>query len=73
MSHQTFLITCAILIGLPFVVSCFAGKGHIGMLTGLIGFLSMGFLAGQGSSMLVILVTGFIIAGIGISLSLNRD
>ena len=71
MSHNTYLIICAILIVFPFVVSCIKGSPGIGLLTGIASFLAMGFVANQGAPTLGILLCGFFVSGLGTAHSLN--
>ena len=73
MSHNTFLVISAILIIFPFVVSCIKGSPGIGLLTGIASFLAMGFVAGQGASIMEIFLSGFVVSGLGTTYSLNND
>ena len=73
MSHDTFLIVCAILIALPFIVSCIKGNPLVGMIAGLAAIFIMGFAASQGASMMAVHAIGLVIAGLGTARSLHGD
>lgn len=73
MTHQTFLILCAVFIAIPFVVSCIKGNPLVGFIAGLASFLLMGFAANHGASMFEIHLLGFVIAGIGTAWSLHGN
>ena len=73
MSHPTFLIVCAILIAIPFVVSCIKGNLTPGLIAGGVSFVIMGVAAGNGASMFVVHLLGFVIAGFGVAWSLQND
>ena len=73
MTHQTFLIICAVFIAIPFVVSCIKGNPLAGFIAGLASFLLMGLAANHGASMFEIHLIGFVIAGIGTAWSLHGN
>jgi hypothetical protein len=73
MSYQTFLIICAILIGLPFMVSCFKGNPGTGLIAGFVSFFIMALAARNGASALAVHALGFVIAGFGIAFALRDD
>ena len=73
MSHDTFLIVCAILIAGPFILSCIKGKPLIGLIAGFASYILMGFAAGQGASIVMVLAIGLVIAGICIAHSFDGD
>lgn len=73
MSHDTFLIVCAILIVIPFIVSCIKGNPVVGATIGIAAFLIMSFAAAYGASMLGVLVIGILFAGVGTSWVLHGD
>jgi len=73
MSHQTFLIVCGILIGIPFVVACVKGNPFFGLIVGFITFIIMAFAAGHGASMFGVHLIGFIIGGFATAKLLYDD
>jgi hypothetical protein len=73
MSHSTFLIVCAVLIVIPFVVSCIKGNPIIGLVCGFASLMIMGFAAEHGASMFQIHLVGVLIAGLGTTWSLHGD
>ncbi len=73
MSYNTFLVICAILIAIPFIVSCIKGNPLVGLIAGFAAFLLMGFAAAQGASMMAVHAIGLVIAGIGTAHSLHGD
>ena len=73
MSYNTFLIICAILVAIPFIVSCIKGNPIVGMIAGFAAFLVMGFAVGHGASMMEVHAIGLVIAGLGTAYSLHGD
>lgn len=71
MTYQLFLIIGAVLVGLPFMVACFKGKPMLGLIIGLISLVLMGLAASTGASGLAVHTLGFVIAGFGITISLQ--
>ncbi len=73
MSYDKFLIICAVLIAIPFLVSCIKCNPLIGVVVGFVSFLIMSLIAGHGGTMFEVHAVGFIIAGLGIVASLHYD
>ena len=68
------MIICAILIGLPFMVSCcFRGNPFTGLIAGFVAFLIMTIAAGNGAPWLAVLALGFVSAGFGIAFAMRDD
>jgi len=71
MGHNTFLVVCAGLIAVPFVVSTIKGNPIVGFVAGIVSFLVMAFAAGQGASMFEVHLIGTVVAALGVGFSLH--